>query len=129
MLRHKVYSSFALKCPRCLKGSLFVNPSLLNLKTISDMPACCAKCEQDYEIEIGFYQGAAFISYTLSCLLMFGILGISLIVLRTVPKWVVGVAILAELFLMTYILRVSRAMWLNIVVHYDKEIAKGVREG
>ncbi len=124
----KLYSFFWLKCPRCLQGNLFINPSLININTITDMPACCPKCEQDFEIEIGFYQGAAFISYGLSCLFMFGILGVSLIVLRTVPKWVVGLAILLELLFATYILRVARAMWLNVVVRYDAEIAKKVKK-
>ncbi len=114
----KFFGIWLLRCPNCFKGRLFTNPNPYNLKTITDMPKACPNCGLDFKVEIGFYFGAAYISYVVSCFFMLGIMGTALITMGWVPKWVVGLAIVLELIFATYILRFSRALWLSIYWWY-----------
>ena len=109
------------KCPRCHQGSMFTHAAI-NLRRFDQMPEHCPVCGFRYEIELGFYWGAMYISYGLSVFLLV-IFGVLLYYLGDDPPlWVYIVAVSAILFLSTPILfRYARVLMLYFFgsVHYD----------
>ncbi|MGB0196394.1 MAG: DUF983 domain-containing protein [Flavobacteriales bacterium] len=53
------------RCPKCYEGRLF-NSHAYDLKRVSEMPAKCPVCGEDFAREPGFYFGAAYVSYALT---------------------------------------------------------------
>ena len=68
--------SLFLKCPTCGKGDLYTSKSSFDLKNFLNMHQKCTVCSEDFVVETGFYQGAMYISYILSCALCLSILPI-----------------------------------------------------
>ena len=80
-------AGLALKCPRCHQGEMFTH-SALDLQKFDQMPEKCPACGFRYEIELGFYWGAMYMSYGLSVMIVF-LVGISLYFLADdPPTWV-----------------------------------------
>ena len=75
------------KCPRCRKGEVFTQPAY-NLGKFDHMHEQCPVCGLFYEIEIGFFWGAMYISYGFSV----GIVALVGVLLYTLandpPIWV-----------------------------------------
>lgn len=118
----KIYSLLTLRCPNCGKAQLFTNPNLFNLRQIGDMPPQCPHCQQDFVIEPEFYYGAMFISYILTAFIMFGIMGIDILLsgYLYLSELMVYIAIVALGW--TYWFRLSRAIWLTIYVWWIQPI-------
>lgn len=101
---------------------MFDNPSLWNIKEIDKMPKYCPNCEQDFEPEPGFYYGAMFVSYGFTCFLLFFMLGISLLLFGAISRRFLYGSIAIVLLLWTYIFRISRVIWLAIVLYLDENV-------
>ncbi len=119
----KLYSTLLMKCPRCHQGNMFAT-SIFDFADPLSMPANCPVCEQRFELEVGFYWGAMFISYAISAFLLFGLFAFLffLIDMGLMTSFVIGVIIMLLLYI--YILRISRTLWLNFFVHFDKSFGK-----
>jgi len=63
------------RCPRCRQGKVFTHAAL-NLRKFDYMHERCPVCGLHYEVEVGFFWGAMYISYGFSVgiILMAGIL-------------------------------------------------------
>ena len=83
------------------------------------MPERCAHCSQSYVPEPGFYYGAMFISYILS-----GWFSIFFVLFL---HWVLDWSMLASFSLLiaigallfVYVFRLSRSIWLSLMVRYN----------
>lgn len=88
------------------------------------MNSHCPQCGADLEPEPGFYFGAMFISYAISA---WPLLGLTLF-FRMVLEWSLvqsfAVTTIITAFLFIYIFRVSRAMYLHMIVKYSPARAK-----
>lgn len=101
---------------------MFTDP--LKFKDPLSMHDACSSCGQKFEPEPGFYYGAMFISYIVSgwillllALFMVFVLGWTL----DSVKWIIiGVGLL--FFLKT--VRLSRSIWIHIIVKYSAELNK-----
>ena len=85
------------------------------------MPDRCRVCHQDFTIEPGFYIGALWASFPIVIILI-AILSIILLVgfeLSLTPFFIIISAIL--LLLQPLIIRLGRAIWINIFVSYDPD--------
>jgi uncharacterized protein (DUF983 family) len=109
---------FGMKCARCRRGKMFKTPTFSFSKPF-DMNKHCQKCGADLEPEVGFYFGAMFISYGLSAWPLLGLTGLFRYGLEwsLMKSFVVTTLITAVLFI--WIFRVSRAMYLNMMVKYS----------
>ena len=117
---------FACKCPRCRKGDMFEDKNPWNLKKTMKMNETCSVCGQPFNIEVGFYFGASYVSYALS---------IALCVATFVAWWVlIGFSLSDDRFfywltfnaifliaMQPYLMRVSRTGWLAFFVKYDPD--------
>ena len=111
------------KCPRCHRGKMFTH-SALNLRKFDDMYEYCPVCKFRYEIELGFYWGAMYISYGFSVINVL-IVGVALFYLAgDPPLWVYGVIITGITLLFTTLMfRYARVLMLYFFgsVHYDRQ--------
>jgi uncharacterized protein (DUF983 family) len=120
---NKVYSTFAFKCPKCAKGDLYPTGTFSFSKPF-DMNDNCDHCDQKFFPEPGFYYGAMFISYIFT-----GWFSIAFVLLlhwifkwSTTASFAALIAVLALFFV--YIFRLSRSIWLNLMVKYDPPTEK-----
>ncbi|MGV3586852.1 MAG: DUF983 domain-containing protein [Adhaeribacter sp.] len=109
------------KCPRCHRGNMFTH-SAFNLRKFDDMYEYCPVCKFRYEVELGFYWGAMYISYAFSVVNVV-IVGVSLFYLANDPPlWVYGSVIIAvTVLLTTFLFRYARVVMLYLFgsVRYD----------
>lgn len=117
----KLYSVLNLKCPRCQNGDLFYNAGLFVCTRVLDMPERCPHCNQDFKIEPGYYSAALWISYPIVLILFipFIFLGISLNEMYTISfRILFPIFIIICLFLQVPIMRLSRAILINMTVKF-----------
>ena len=121
----KAYSVAQLKCPKCHEGELFPTTTF-SFKKSFDMYERCPNCNEDYAPEPGFYYGAMFISYIWTGFFSLSFVGFAIFVLNMSINMSFLALILFMAAIFVWIFRVSRAMWINVVVHYDKNAGKVV---
>ncbi len=110
------------KCPRCREGDLFVKP--FKVGDPLAMPKYCKVCDKDFEPEPGYYFGAMFLSYAISTFLLLP----TALLLVFYYNWSVEGAMVMVIFLgavlFLKILRVSRSLWIHIMVRYNPSYKK-----
>jgi hypothetical protein len=92
---------------------------MYRVKGFFDMPKECPNCGQDFEPETGFYFGAMYVSYGLTVALSVAVFVVTLIFdIYTLGRFLIinGIVLLV---LLPYIFRVSRSIWIAIIVKYD----------
>ncbi|MCL5129875.1 DUF983 domain-containing protein [Algibacter sp. L4_22] len=117
----KRYSVLKLKCPRCQIGNLFNNPGLFVFSRILEMPDKCPHCKQDFKLEPGFYTAALWISYPIVLIIFVPliVLGYSLDNISGFFKIIYPFIIVLSLMLQIPLMRVARAVLLNITIDYN----------
>jgi uncharacterized protein (DUF983 family) len=119
----KISSAIKMTCPRCGKGDLFEKSNPYSAGKILAMHKNCSNCGMRYERESGFFFGAMYVSYALN---------IALFVSATVAyyvyfedkidwKWYISGYVALTLLLSPIIFRLSRSLWLIMMVGYDPE--------
>ena len=117
----KIYSIFNNKCPRCHDGDFFKYKVSFNLKKLTKLYENCPNCNLKYMMEPSFFFGAMYVNYAIAVALFVAIF--------IIAKVFFGMSILASfisivivsLLLTPVTLRLSRIIWINIFVHYDKK--------
>ncbi len=112
-------SVLANTCPRCRRGSLFVKP--YTLKSAYKMHDRCPNCGQTYEPEPGFYFGAMFLSYIISSLLLVAVALFLVFGLKWNVNLSIGIMILIGLLTHNFFYRLSRSLWIHMMVKYEKK--------
>ncbi|WP_019039534.1 DUF983 domain-containing protein [Psychroflexus tropicus] len=117
----KLYSVFTGKCPVCQEGKMYVEPNPYKLSKIYDMHERCSVCNQKFKIEPSFFYGAMYVSYGL---------GVAFSVAAFITSYFfIGMdvitsffSIIAVLLIMgPIIMRLSRNIWINFFLSYDKD--------
>ena len=121
-----------MKCPRCRRGPMFKdsNPyKKFSLKHIFDMPDNCPVCNQKYDLETGFWYGTGYVSYALAVAVSVTtfvawlvLIGVSVDDSRIF--WWLGLNILFLVLLQTWMMRISRVLYIRFFVRYDEEYEK-----
>ncbi len=115
------------KCPRCREGNLFISNNAYDLKHGNNvkMHEHCTVCNQETEIEVGFYYGTSYVSYALtvafsgiSFALWFVLIGFALDDNRLF--WWLGINAAILLLMQPLFMRLSRTIWISWFVKYDK---------
>lgn len=117
----KLNSILTGSCPRCQEESMYLDKNPYHLSNAIKMHDHCSHCGQHYKIEPSFFYGAMYVSYGVG--IAFGVAAfiVSHLFLRANLK-ISFIAIIATLvFFMPVIMRLSRNIWINIFIHYDKD--------
>ncbi|MEJ8758269.1 DUF983 domain-containing protein [Pontibacter sp. H259] len=114
------------RCPRCRNGKVFTHPAY-NLRKFDNMYEDCPVCGLHYEVEVGLFYGAMYISYGLSV----GIVLLVGLVLYNLagdpPTWVYITTVASIILLLTPLLfRYARILMLHFFsgISYDPSYNK-----
>lgn len=114
------------KCPRCRSSKLFTEPLMLSKPL--DMPERCKVCGQNFMPEPGFYYGAMFISYILSSFFFLLVAGICIIYFDWSVEAAFGLIVFLGIILYVWVLRMSRSIWINIMIKFDPKAKDNYKE-
>lgn len=117
----KVYGSVLQKCPKCHEGNLFTTNNPYDFAKLFDMPERCQKCGQKFLLEPGFYYGSMYVSYGLSIAYLVSVYVAMTVLYPTFNVTEYLVLAVGSLFVLTpYFFKLSRAIWINMFVAFDK---------
>lgn len=116
----RLYSIFRVKCPQCQEGDFFVSHPY-DLKRAGDIHEHCPKCGLKYSKEPGFYYGAMYVSYALGVAL-FVTLWVSMNLFFNIESTGVQISVIitATLLLTPYLYALSKIIWANFFIKYDR---------
>ncbi len=116
----KINSILTGSCPKCQQESMYKSSNLFNPKYTIKMNEHCSHCGLQYSMEPSFFYGSMYVSYALG--VAFGVAAfiICYVFLKTSLKTAfIGISLTLVLF-MPVIMRLSRNIWINFFVSYDK---------
>tara|TARA_B110000438_G_C15592762_1_gene554615 strand:- start:79 stop:468 length:390 start_codon:yes stop_codon:yes gene_type:complete len=120
----KLYSVLFNRCPECHNGNFwcsnnpFKNMFLSSKKEIKK----CLSCSLVYELELGFWYGAMYISYAIGVAIMLFFWGLTVSLFPLVDVFYeMLIVVLAISFLSPLNYHYSRLIWINIFVKYKDE--------
>ena len=116
----KLYSILTGSCPKCHEESMYLNENPYNLMEIYKMHENCSHCKTKYKIEPSFFYGAMYVSYAVGIAFAVAAFIISYIFFSSDLKTAFIVIIISQILLMPFTMRVSRNIWINFFIHYDK---------
>ena len=120
----KLYSIANTKCPRCHEGDFFEHKFTFNPSKVTKLHDNCPKCDLKYMMEPSFYYGAMYVNYGIIVGLFVAIFIIAKVILDfTIIQSFIAI-IVASLVLAPVNLRLSRIIWINMFVAYDKNSIK-----
>lgn len=116
----KSYSVFHNKCPRCHEGDFFKYRLTYLPSKVTKLHENCPNCHLKYMLEPSFFYGAMYVGYAITvatCIVTFLITTL-LFHLDLLTSF--GVIMATTLVLMPFNLRLSRILWINMFVSFDK---------
>ncbi len=120
----KLYSIFKAKCPRCQEGDFFVSHPY-NLKKAGDLHKNCSSCGLKYERELGFYQGAMYVSYALGVALFVTLwVSFNLFFPSVSTGAQVTTVAVSSVVLTPYMYALSKIIWANLFFSYENSKTK-----
>ncbi|AUS05790.1 DUF983 domain-containing protein [Pseudotamlana carrageenivorans] len=120
----KLYSIFTGACPKCHEESMFKNKNPYILSEALDMHEKCSHCHTKYKIEPSFFYGSMYVSYAVGIAFAVAAFVIAFFVFNAGVNAIFISIVITLIVCMPIILRLSRNIWINIFMHYDKTITK-----
>ncbi len=120
----KIYSILSGACPKCHSESMYVNSNPYIISDTLKMNDKCSHCKTKYKIEPSFFFGSMYVSYALGIAFATATFVIS--------HYFLGSSLLTGFIAIVFILiiclpiiaRLSRNIWINFFMNYDKSLAK-----
>jgi len=120
----KLYSIFRMKCPRCHEGD-FYKGHPFNYSTMGSLHENCSKCDLKYNIEPSFFQGSYYVVYALGVALFITVSVLKFIFFPDAGPLALLISIIVVLILLSPLLyALSKIIWINFFIKYDKSIFK-----
>jgi uncharacterized protein (DUF983 family) len=112
------------KCPRCRRGAIFAYP-IGKLSSFNRMNSQCPHCGLRLEPEPGFYQGAMYVGYAFTLVLM-GVISLVLYLLGNPSEITYIITVIGVMVLLIPInYRYSRIFYLHLFggIKYDRKLS------
>ena len=120
----KLYSILTGSCPKCHEESMYLHSNPYHITQLFKMHERCSNCQTKYKIEPSFFYGSMYVSYGVGIAFAVAAFVISYLIIKTDLK-TAFIAIVATLVLfLPVIIRLSRNIWINLFMKYDKRLAK-----
>ncbi|AXT63735.1 DUF983 domain-containing protein [Aquimarina sp. AD10] len=119
----KIYSIFTGNCPVCQNESMYTESNPYKLSHTLKMQDRCSHCNTKYKIEPSFFYGAMYVSYPVGIAFAVAAFVISFLLFKlnlVVTFFIIAITMIVFL---PVILRLSRNIWINFFMHYNKEKA------
>ena len=120
----KLYSILSGSCPKCHEESMFKNKNPYILSEALSMNEKCSHCGTKYKIEPSFFYGAMYVSYAVGIAFAIAAFVISFFVFEATINIIFISIVVTLIAFMPVIMRLSRNIWINLFMHYDKSLAK-----
>lgn len=121
---NKLYSIINGCCPRCHEESMYITKNPYVLTDTLKMHERCSFCNLKYRIEPSFFYGSMYVSYGVGIAFATATFVISHLIFDS-SLVVAFISIVATLVAFgPIIMRLSRNIWINMFVHFDKNAAK-----
>ncbi|MFL1012083.1 DUF983 domain-containing protein [Flavisericum labens] len=120
----KLYSIFTGTCPKCHEESMYANKNPYLLSEALSMNEKCSHCGTKYKIEPSFFYGAMYVSYAVGIAFAVAAFVISYFVFNASLNWIFISIVGTLIVFMPIIMRISRNIWINFFMSYDKSLAK-----
>ncbi|KEZ94040.1 MULTISPECIES: DUF983 domain-containing protein [Nonlabens] len=120
----KLYSIFTGTCPVCQNESMYTSSNLYNPSKTQEMHERCSHCDTKYKIEPSFFYGSMYVSYGVGIAIAMAAFVICYFLLN-LSRWNIFLVItFISIVSLPIVIRISRNIWINIFMDYDKEKAK-----
>lgn len=120
----KLYSIFKGTCPVCHQGEMYVEKNPYKLLKNLQMHERCSHCDTKFKMEPSFFYGAMYVSYGVGVGIAVATFIIAFFFLGFDRHYTFFSIIVVLALLFPIILRVSRNIWINLFMHYDKNSIK-----
>ena len=120
----KLYSIFTGTCPKCHEESMYTSKNPYILSETLSMNEKCNNCNTKYKIEPSFFYGAMYVSYGVGIAFAVAAFVISHFVFNASINYIFISIVCILILFMPIIMRLSRNIWINIFMSYDKTLAK-----
>lgn len=121
---YKIYSIFTGACPKCHEESMYINKNPYVLSQTLDMHETCSNCKTKYKIEPSFFYGAMYVSYGVGIAFAVAAFIITNFIFKANIHIIFISIIITLIASLPIILRLSRNIWINFFMHYNKSLAK-----
>jgi uncharacterized protein (DUF983 family) len=110
------------KCPKCRRGNIFVQKSIFPLNTCLQVNEYCEHCNQKIKVENNYGQGMNFVFIVIVFILTAIIYGLTLGLSFKDNSifYYLGLSIILSLLLQPLLMRLSRVLFLYLVIPFDK---------
>ena len=121
---NKIYSILFGACPKCHQESMYVDKNPYHITDVLKIHDHCSHCNTKYRMEPSFFYGSMYVSYGVGIAFAISTFIVSFVILNS-SLVTTFIAIVATLIaFMPIIMRLSRNIWINLFMNYDKEIGK-----
>ena len=120
----KVYGIIKGVCPKCHNESMYKNPNPYAVTQLFEMHERCSHCNTKYKIEPSFFYGSMYVSYGVGIAFAVAAFVISYLFLNSTLTTAFIVIVATMIVLYPIIIRVSRNIWINLFMSYDKNLDK-----
>lgn len=121
---NKLYSILTGTCPVCQEESMYMESNPYKISTLFDMHSHCSNCHTKYKMEPSFFFGAMYVSYGLGVglgIIVFLLAYYAFDLSRFDSFLAIATAILITI---PIVARLSRNIWINLFLNYDKKYQK-----
>ncbi|MEJ2113033.1 MAG: DUF983 domain-containing protein [Flavobacteriaceae bacterium] len=119
-----LYSILTGACPKCHYESMYINKNPYVLRDTLKIHDHCSHCKTKYRLEPSFFYGSMYVSYGVGIAFAFAAFVISYLFLETSLKTSFISIIITLIVFGPIIMRLSRNIWINLFMKYDKALAK-----
>lgn len=120
----KLYSILFGACPKCHQESMYTVKNPYMLSDTLKINERCSHCGTKYRMEPSFFYGSMYVSYAVGVAFSVAAFIISYIILESSVTWAFIAIILTLIGFMPIIMRLSRNIWINLFMSYDKDLVK-----
>ncbi|BAO76343.1 DUF983 domain-containing protein [Winogradskyella sp. PG-2] len=120
----KLYSILFGACPKCHQESMYVEKNSYILTDTLKINEICSHCNTRYRMEPSFFYGSMYVSYGVGIAFALIAFAVSYLIFES-SLLVAFFAIVGTLVVfMPFIMRLSRNIWINLFLSYDKSLIK-----
>ena len=121
---NKFYSILTGYCPKCHQESMYIDKNSYVISDTLKMHERCLNCNTKYKIEPSFFYGSMYVSYGIGIVVAAAVFVIANLFFRANVNITFISIIITLVTLLPVILRLSRNIWINFFMHYDKGLSK-----
>ena len=120
----KLYSIFTGACPKCHQESMYENKNPYALSDVLKIKENCSQCNTKYRIEPSFFYGSMYVSYAVGIAFAVAAFVISYLIIGSSLMTAFIAIVITLVVFGPIIMRLSRNIWINMFMHYDKNLVK-----